>query len=142
MLDIDLFKKVNDVYGHIIGDQVLQQIANRCRSVLRTSDIIGRYGGEEFVILLPETSIHHAQNIANRIRLLVLDRPIMTDRGEVSVSVSLGISSMEGDCDSRLEWVIDQADQALLKAKDLGRNRAVIWKENQLPLYQKIDKPK
>jgi diguanylate cyclase (GGDEF)-like protein len=142
MLDIDLFKKVNDVYGHIIGDQVLQQIANRSRSVLRTSDIIGRYGGEEFVILLPETSIHHAQNIANRIRLLVLDRPIMTDRGEVSVSVSLGISSMEGDCDSRLEWVIDQADQALLKAKDLGRNRAVIWKENQLPLYQKIDKPK
>jgi len=141
MLDIDLFKKVNDVYGHIIGDQVLQQIANRCRSVLRTSDIIGRYGGEEFVILLPETSIHHAQNIANRIRLLVLDRPIMTDRGEVSVSVSLGISSMEGDCDSRLEWVIDQADQALLKAKDLGRNRVVIWKENQLPLYQKIDKP-
>jgi len=142
MLDIDLFKKVNDVYGHIIGDQVLQQIANRCRSVLRTSDIIGRYGGEEFVILLPETSIHHAQNIANRIRLLVLDRPIMTDRGEVSVSVSLGISSMEGDCDSRLEWVIDQADQALLKAKDLGRNRVVIWKENQLPLYQKIDNPK
>ncbi|PKO06134.1 MAG: hypothetical protein CVU41_08465 [Chloroflexi bacterium HGW-Chloroflexi-3] len=142
MLDIDLFKKVNDVYGHIIGDQVLQQIANRCRSVLRTSDIIGRYGGEEFVILLPETSIHHAQNIANRIRLLVLDRPIMTDRGDISVSVSLGISSMEGDCDSRLEWVIDQADQALLKAKDLGRNRVVTWKENQLPLYQKIDKPK
>jgi diguanylate cyclase (GGDEF)-like protein len=142
MLDIDLFKKVNDVYGHIIGDQVLQQIANRSRSVLRTSDIIGRYGGEEFVILLPETSIHHAQNIANRIRLLVLDRPIMTDRGEVSVSVSLGISSMEGDCDSRLEWVIDQADQALLKAKDLGRNRTVTWKENQLPLYQKINKPK
>jgi PleD family two-component response regulator len=66
----------------------------------------------------------------------------MTDRGEVSVSVSLGISSMEGDCDSRLEWVIDQADQALLKAKDLGRNRTVTWKENQLPLYQKIDKPK
>lgn len=142
MLDIDLFKKVNDVYGHIIGDQVLQQIANRCRSVLRTSDIIGRYGGEEFVILLPETSIHHAQNIANRIRLLVLDRPIMTDRGDISISVSLGISSMEGDCDSRLEWVIDQADQALLKAKDLGRNRVVTWKENQLPLYQKIDKPK
>lgn len=142
MLDIDLFKKVNDVYGHIIGDQVLQQIANRCRSVLRTSDIIGRYGGEEFVILLPETGILHAQNIANRIRLLVLDRPIMTDRGDISISVSLGISSMEGDCDSRLEWVIDQADQALLKAKDLGRNRVVTWNENKLPLYQKIDKPK
>ncbi len=142
MLDIDLFKKVNDVYGHIIGDQVLQQIATRCRSVLRTSDIIGRYGGEEFVILLPETGIHQAQNIANRMRLLVLEKPIVTDRGDISISVSLGISSMEGDCDSRLEWVIDQADQALLKAKDLGRNRVVTWKENQLPLYQQIDKSK
>jgi len=142
MLDIDLFKKVNDVYGHIIGDQVLQQIATRCRSVLRSSDIIGRYGGEEFVILLPETGIHQAQNIANRIRLLVLDRPIMTDRGDVSVSVSLGISSMEGDCDSRLEWVIDQADQALLKAKELGRNRVITWQENQLSLIQKQDKNK
>ncbi len=141
MLDIDLFKKVNDVYGHLIGDQVLQQIANRCRSILRTSDIIGRYGGEEFVILLPETKIQQAQNIANRIRLLVLDKPIITDRGDISVSVSLGLSSMEGDCDSRLEWVIDQADQALLKAKASGRNRVVVWKENLVPQYQKLEKP-
>lgn len=141
MLDIDLFKKVNDVYGHLIGDQVLQQIANRCRSILRTSDVIGRYGGEEFVILLPETSIQQAQSIANRIRLLVLDKPIMSDRGNINVSISLGISSMEGDCDSRLEWVIDQADQALLKAKDLGRNRVVIWKNDLLISSHKIDKP-
>ena len=140
MLDIDLFKKVNDVYGHLIGDQVLQQIATRCRSVLRSSDIIGRYGGEEFVILLPETGIHHAQSIANRIRLLVLDKPIMTDRGEISVSISLGVSSMEGDCDSRLEWVVDQADQSLLRAKDLGRNRVVIWQTDQFPLYKNEDK--
>lgn len=142
MLDIDLFKKVNDIYGHLIGDQVLQQIANRCRSVLRNSDIIGRYGGEEFLFLLPETSIHHAQIIANRIRLLILDRPIMTDRGDISITVSLGISSMEGDCDSRLEWIVDQADQALLRAKELGRNRVVTWQDNQLSLYQKIEKLK
>ncbi len=141
MLDIDFFKKVNDVFGHLIGDQVLQQIANRCRSILRTSDVIGRYGGEEFVILLPETSIHQAQKIANRIRLLVLDKPIMSDRGDISVSISLGISSMEGDCDSRLEWVIDQADQALLKAKESGRNRVVIWKDNQLVQSHKVNKP-
>ena len=136
MLDIDLFKKVNDVYGHMIGDQVLQQIANRCRSVLRASDIIGRYGGEEFLILLPETNVQLAQRIANRIRLLVLDRPIMTDRGEISVTVSMGISSMEGECDSKLEWVVDQADQALLQAKDTGRNKVIIWQENQLSLYK------
>ncbi len=136
MLDIDWFKKVNDVYGHLTGDQVLQQIANRCRMVLRTSDVIGRFGGEEFVILLPQTNVQHAQNIANRIRLLVQDRPIMTDRGEISVTISLGISSMEGDCDSRLEWVVDQADQALLKAKDMGRNRVVIWEEDQVPVHK------
>jgi len=136
MLDIDLFKKVNDVYGHMIGDQVLQQIANRCRSILRTSDIIGRYGGEEFLILLPETNVQQAQKIANRMRLLVLDRPIVTDRGDISVTVSMGISSMEGDCDSRLEWVVDQADQALLLAKETGRNKVMIWQENQLSLYK------
>ncbi|MDO9086643.1 MAG: diguanylate cyclase [Anaerolineaceae bacterium] len=140
MLDIDLFKKVNDVYGHLIGDQVLQEIANRCRSILRNSDIIGRFGGEEFLFLLPETSIQQAQNIANRIRLLILDRPIMTDRGDISISVSLGISNMDGDCDSRLDWIVDQADQALLRAKELGRNRVVTWQENQLPLIQKINK--
>ena len=142
MLDIDLFKKVNDVYGHLIGDQVLQEIANRCRSILRNSDIIGRFGGEEFLFLLPETSIQQAQNIANRIRLLILDRPIMTDRGDISISVSLGISNMDGDCDSRLDWIIDQADQALLRAKELGRNRVVTWQENQLPLIQQIKKLK
>jgi diguanylate cyclase (GGDEF)-like protein len=136
MLDIDLFKKVNDVYGHTIGDQVLQQIANRCRSILRSSDIIGRYGGEEFLILLPETNIKQAQKIANRMRLLVLDRPIVTDRGDISVTVSMGISSMEGDCDSRLEWVVDQADQALLQAKETGRNKVMIWQEDQLSLYK------
>lgn len=136
MLDIDLFKKVNDVYGHLIGDQVLQQIANRCRSILRGSDIIGRYGGEEFLILLPETMVGQAQRIANRIRLLILDHPIVTDRGEISVTVSMGISSMEGECDSKLEWVVDQADQALLQAKESGRNKVVIWHENQLSLLK------
>ena len=136
MLDIDLFKKVNDVYGHMIGDQVLQQIANRCRSILRSSDIMGRYGGEEFLILLPETNVQQAQKIANRMRLLIMDRPIVTDRGDISVTVSMGISSMEGDCDSRLEWVVDQADQALLLAKESGRNKVMIWQENQLSLYK------
>lgn len=136
MLDIDMFKKVNDVYGHIVGDQVLQQIANRCRSILRGSDIIGRYGGEEFLILLPETNIQQAQRIANRIRLLILDRPIVTDRGDISVTVSMGISSMEGECDSQLEWVVDRADQALLQAKAAGRNKVLVWQENQLNLFK------
>lgn len=136
MLDIDMFKKVNDVYGHIVGDQVLQQIANRCRSILRSSDIIGRYGGEEFLILLPETNIEQAHRIANRLRLLILDHPVVTDRGDISVTVSMGISSMEGECDSQLEWVVDQADQALLQAKAAGRNKVIVWQENQLNLFK------
>jgi diguanylate cyclase (GGDEF)-like protein len=127
MLDIDYFKRVNDTYGHMIGDQVLEQIAVRCRSVLRVSDMIGRYGGEEFVILLPETDTDSAYTIANRIRLLIMDRPIYTERGEISLTVSLGVASMTGDCDIRLEQVLDHADQALLRAKESGRNRICNW---------------
>ncbi|PKO12501.1 MAG: hypothetical protein CVU39_23745 [Chloroflexi bacterium HGW-Chloroflexi-10] len=127
MLDIDYFKRVNDTYGHMIGDQVLEQIAIRCRSILRVSDMIGRYGGEEFVILLPETDMDSAYTIANRIRLLIMDRPILTERAEISLTVSLGVACMAGDYDVRLEQVLDHADQALLKAKESGRNRICNW---------------
>lgn len=127
MLDIDFFKYVNDTYGHLIGDYVLQQIAERCKSVLRSSDVIGRYGGEEFVILLPETNLVLATRIANRIRRLVMDRPIVTERGEVSLTVSLGIACMEPGSNSSLEQVLDYADQALYQAKGLGRNRIHTW---------------
>ena len=127
MLDIDFFKYVNDTFGHLIGDYVLQQIADRCKSVLRSSDVIGRYGGEEFVILLPETNLDLASRIADRMRRLVMDRPVITERGEVSLTVSLGIACMESGSNASLEQVLDYADQALYLAKGLGRNRIHAW---------------
>ncbi len=129
MLDIDLFKNVNDTYGHLVGDQVLQTIADRCRSVLRSSDKIGRYGGEEFVIILPETSIEMAEKTANRIRAIVSDRPIIVENAKISTSVSLGVSSMDADCNLELEQVLEQADQALYRAKQSGRNRVHVWSD-------------
>jgi diguanylate cyclase (GGDEF)-like protein len=129
MLDIDLFKNVNDTYGHLVGDQVLKTIAERCQSVLRSSDKIGRYGGEEFVIILPETSIEMAVKTANRIRMIVSDRPILVENAKISTTVSLGVSSMNAECNLTLEQVLDQADQALYRAKQSGRNRVYMWSD-------------
>ncbi|MAT43529.1 MAG: hypothetical protein CL609_14425 [Anaerolineaceae bacterium] len=129
MLDIDLFKNVNDTYGHLVGDQVLRTIADRCQTVLRSSDKIGRYGGEEFVIILPETPIEMAEKTANRIRLVVSDRPILLENLKVAITVSLGVASMDADCNLTLEQVLDQADQALYRAKQSGRNRVHLWSD-------------
>jgi len=129
MLDIDLFKNVNDTYGHLVGDQVLQIIADRCKSVLRSSDKIGRYGGEEFVILLPETTLEKAEKTANRIRSLVGERPILVDQAKISATVSVGVSSMNANCELNLEQVLEQADQALYQAKQRGRNRVHVWND-------------
>lgn len=129
MLDIDLFKNVNDTYGHLIGDQVLRTIAERCRSVLRSSDKIGRYGGEEFVVILPETTIEMAEKTASRIRNVVSDRQIIVDNAKISVTVSLGVSSMDTDWKLALEQVLEQADQALYRAKQSGRNRVHVWSD-------------
>jgi diguanylate cyclase (GGDEF)-like protein len=139
MLDIDFFKYVNDKFGHLIGDYVLQQVAERCKSVLRSSDMIGRYGGEEFVILLPETDLEKAKRIADRIRQLVMNRPIVTERGDVNLTVSIGLACLEPGSNNNLEQILDLADQALYRAKDLGRNRIQTWQEsnanpNLLPL--------
>jgi diguanylate cyclase (GGDEF)-like protein len=141
MLDIDHFKKVNDTFGHLIGDQVLQSVAQNCANNLRIHDVIGRYGGEEFVILLPETSaaspinptndisadIEPAKVVAERLRSVVENTFIHTERGEISISISLGIAEKQPQID-RIEQLIDFADQALLQAKRSGRNRVAIWK--------------
>src|SRR5665648_754179 len=92
--------------------------------------MIGRYGGEEFVILLPETDIDMAKRIADRIRQLIMNRPIVTDRGDVSLTVSLGLACLEPGSNNNLEQILDLADQALYRAKDLGRNRIRTWQES------------
>jgi diguanylate cyclase (GGDEF)-like protein/PAS domain S-box-containing protein len=136
MMDLDHFKVVNDTYGHLVGDKVLQAIAKLCENNLRESDIIGRYGGEEFLILLPETpgnsteteanDEHTAKAVAERLRKMVESTPTQTAQGEIPITVSLGIAELTENVDD-LDTLIDRADQALYQAKQSGRNQSVVW---------------
>src|SRR6267142_2411664 len=125
MLDVDHFKSINDEYGHHVGDQVLRTLAERCRSTLRTIDVLGRYGGEEFAILLPGTTRRNAATIlAERIRHRVAEELIHTDAGPVGVTVSVGVAAMETTTRNP-EELFKRADAALYEAKQAGRNRVV-----------------
>jgi diguanylate cyclase (GGDEF)-like protein len=122
IIDIDHFKDVNDTYGHAAGDQVLQLMAKLCLNNIREIDIIGRYGGEEFVILLPESSAPDACIVAERLCSLVAGEPFSTPGGDIPITISLGVSTVDENNES-LEGLIKQADKSLYKAKLLGRNR-------------------
>jgi diguanylate cyclase (GGDEF)-like protein/PAS domain S-box-containing protein len=134
MLDIDLFKQVNDQYGHYIGDQVLNVIASRCLEGVRKMDLLARYGGEEFAVLLPETDLPVAKEIAERLRVSIARDPIRTDRGTLAVTISLGVAEITSQTVD-LTILLDAADQAMYRAKQAGRNCIKIaGKENTAPL--------
>lgn len=124
MFDIDHFKQVNDEYGHTVGDQILAALAQRCRSELRAVDLLGRYGGEEFVALLIETGQTRAHSVAERLRLVISEAPFDTSAGSIAITVSLGVAEL-GEACSTLRRLIDCADKALYAAKKAGRNRVV-----------------
>ena len=124
MLDIDHFKEVNDNYGHKIGDQALQNFSRCLSKNLRHEDILTRYGGEEFVILLPQTNIAQARRLAERMRQAIKNMRIKS-QPELIISTSIGISAMH--LDESIHRTIERADQALLQAKESGRNRVVTW---------------
>jgi diguanylate cyclase (GGDEF)-like protein/PAS domain S-box-containing protein len=125
MLDIDYFKQINDTYSHAIGDQVLQALAKRCNHYLRDTDILGRYGGEEFAILLPETDEKSAGQVAERLREHMTQSPIQTDRGPISITISLGVT-MASEETKNLAILLDRADTAMYMAKQAGRNQVAI----------------
>lgn len=127
MLDIDQFKRVNDTYGHRVGDQVLQTVAHQCRATLRTLDIIGRYGGEEIIMLLPETDQPGGYQVTERLRQTLAQTVIATPDGDVWITVSLGVATIVTTGMVTLEGLIDQADKALYRAKQAGRNRVAAW---------------
>jgi diguanylate cyclase (GGDEF)-like protein/PAS domain S-box-containing protein len=132
MLDIDHFKQVNDQFGHLAGDQMLQAVARQCLMALRTADVVGRYGGEEIVMVLPETNSEQARQVAERLRHSLSLTPITTDRGVATLTVSLGVASIMHIENITLEQLIDLADQALYAAKQAGRNRVIVWEDNVL----------
>lgn len=125
MLDIDHFKKVNDTYGHSVGDQVLIEFCEVCKQELRDEDIMGRLGGEEFAIALVECDTAEAVSVAERIRQAVASHPVITGKKEIYITVSLGVVGLWKDCD--LNSMIGRADKALYKAKENGRNQIQIF---------------
>jgi diguanylate cyclase (GGDEF)-like protein/PAS domain S-box-containing protein len=136
MLDIDQFKRINDLYGHLTGDRALKLAVDICCSALRAKDLIGRYGGEEFIVVLPETNLDEAQKIANRLRVSIEQTPLVTERGFDRITASFGVvcSGMFG-CAAELEKMISVADQALYLAKGKGANQVVAI-ENPTHLIQ------
>ncbi|MBN1523640.1 MAG: diguanylate cyclase [Spirochaetales bacterium] len=122
MADIDHFKKVNDTHGHPAGDAVLRQFAERLRVNVRDADILGRYGGEEFIILLPATKHETAMSVAERVHSAVGSKTMSIGTGELSVTASFGMSEFNFKEDKGLETVIKRADTALYEAKNSGRN--------------------
>jgi diguanylate cyclase (GGDEF)-like protein len=132
-LDIDFFKRINDKYGHSVGDMTLQQFASMVRSQIRDVDLWGRMGGEEFALLLPETSLEEARAVAERIRLhceqMRIQNTIQNTVQIVSVTVSIGLTEvLTGD--TRVDEILHRADQALYLAKQSGRNRVEVFGEH------------
>ena len=126
MFDIDYFKHINDKYGHNTGDLVLKEIANVCHIILREVDIVGRMGGEEFAILLPETNILEAQKIADRLRVAITQAKVLTSLNEeVRFAASFGVTITNTE-DININELLNQADMALYQAKNSGRNRVVV----------------
>jgi len=122
MLDLDHFKQINDSYGHPIGDQVLQEFARHCQSAIREVDLIGRYGGEEFLIFLSETDLDTALHVAERLRASIEKTPIRISTQELSITVSIGVATKDENT-LDLQTLVARADQAMYVAKYKGRNR-------------------
>lgn len=125
MIDVDHFKRINDHYGHGAGDAVLREVAARCSRVLRTSDLLGRYGGDELVALLPETGADGADRVAGRIRDAVTGEPVQAGSEVLALTLSLGVADSEG-CRG-LDALLHRADMALYQAKRRGRDQAAVW---------------
>ncbi len=122
MIDLDYFKNVNDTYGHQAGDTVLRTVSNSMKLSLRLSDIIGRIGGEEFAVILPETELSGAMIIGERIRKRVEALDIIHKECKIKITISIGASSSSKD-DLSIDEVLQRADTALYRAKENGRNR-------------------
>ncbi|MCE9645839.1 MAG: diguanylate cyclase [Chloroflexi bacterium] len=131
LFDIDHFKEVNDRHGHTIGDQVLCELADRCRTGSRAVDLVCRYGGEEFIVLLPETNLESARSVAERLRQKIMKDPFESDAGTLEITISIGVA--ESNEYDTLQTLIERADIALYEAKRGGRNQVKATDAHQVP---------
>jgi len=125
MFDIDHFKPVNDNYGHLAGDEVIRHTAQTTRNNIRQSDSAGRYGGEEFGIILPETDAENARLICERIRESIEKSTVETSAGNITYTISMGIAQLTDQPENYMQWM-QKADEALYAAKESGRNKVVV----------------
>ena len=123
-IDVDHFKSFNDCFGHIVGDEVLQKISHLLLDCIRETDICGRYGGEEFCILMPDTDKNSAEKLSERIRLHIANSKFH-DQHQITGTISLGIAEISPEMESYSDW-LNSADKALYQAKNQGRNQTVI----------------
>ncbi|MFT5837768.1 MAG: diguanylate cyclase [Flavobacteriales bacterium] len=127
MLDIDNFKVVNDTYGHPAGDEVIKILAEIIKKTTRETDISGRYGGEEFAIILPDTPVANVEFVAERIRRLVEKCTVVYDEIDIKFTISIGIAGFKLTHKDSTQW-LDTADKALYQAKESGKNRVILAK--------------
>ncbi len=123
LIDLDNFKRMNDEFGHLAGDAILHEVAQRLSAAVRLYDIVGRYGGEEFIVAAAELESERPHQFAERLRLAISSCPIRTSDTSVSVSVSIGVATSDGFVECSIEKLIQIADAALYEAKRKGRNR-------------------
>jgi diguanylate cyclase (GGDEF)-like protein len=131
MIDLDHFKKINDTHGHAVGDAVLQGVVRRALESLRQSDQLGRLGGEEFAVVLPETDLAAATEVAERLRKHIAERPLIAERQPIHSSVSVGVAQLGAE-DSSIDALFSRADAALYRAKNGGRDRVEVATQETL----------
>ena len=129
LIDIDDFKKINDTYGHLHGDRVLRDVAKSIEKTIRKTDEVGRYGGEEFLVILPNTDISQISAVAEKIRKNIADMFIEFDDIACNITVSLGCADMKTGSPQTEDELLHNSDVSLYKAKDLGKNKAVLFDE-------------
>ena len=132
LADLDHFKYVNDTYGHLAGDEVLRETAQRMTAHIRPYDSVGRYGGEEFLIVVPFTDAAHTLALAERIRRAIESKPMLANSVPISVTASLGVTASVSSSPLDAQEILRLADAALYRAKELGRNRCEIAKAPEL----------
>jgi len=126
LIDIDYFKKINDTYGHLSGDAILSELASVLKKNIRSSDILSRYGGEEFLVLLPFTNKGGVTIVAERLRHFISEHKFSTDKGSLSITLSMGAVSFSCTDTAEPEDIIRIVDEQLYKAKEGGRNRVCV----------------